>query len=88
VFLLHVIFIDTFFVRPNLAFYENGELIVKRYTILKRYLKVEFYLDFIAFVALLIYISANYRDLVYFKLLFYLKFYSLAKVDRAIINYL
>lgn len=37
---------------------------------------------------LLIYISADYRPLVYLKLLFYLKLISLYKIDKALINYL
>ena len=46
------------------------------------------YLDIVSFIVLLVYISADYRNLVYLKILFYLKAYSLYKVDKSLINYL
>ena len=85
---LAAIFFDMILVRPNLAFYHNGELITRRYVIMKRYFRFEVYLDIVSFMVLLVYISADYRPLVYLKILFYLKVYSLHKVDKSLINYL
>lgn len=55
---------------------------------MKKYFKFEVYLDIVSFVVLLVYVSADYRSLVYLKILFYLKAYSLHKVDKSLINYL
>lgn len=88
VFFLVAILLDMILVRPNLAFYENGELIFRRYVIMKKYFKFEVQLDIMSFLVLLVYISADYRSLVYLKILFYVKVYSLHKVDRSLINYL
>ncbi len=75
-------------VRPNLAFYHNGELITRRFVIMKRYFRFEVYFDIVSFIVLLVYMSVDYRPFVYFKIAFYLKLYSLYKVDKSLINYL
>ncbi len=87
-FLLHALLADMIIVRWNLSFYQDGELVTRRYAIIKKYLKYEVYLDSVSFIVLLIYISGDYRDLVYLKILFYLKVYALYKVDKSLINYL
>lgn len=78
------LFLDTCFVRMNLAFYRNGNLIVKRTFIFTNYLQYDFILDAISLFVYLLYIACGTPKLIYLKILFYLKLSTLNKINDQI----
>lgn len=75
------LFLDTFFVRFNLAFYRNDQLIDTRHEIFVNYLKLHFWLDSVAWLSMFIYYVSFNDHLVYIKLLFFLRIVTLLKID-------
>lgn len=83
---LFLIYIDTFLVRVSIAYYHKGKLISTRVSIFNEYLKPELILNAIAVLSLNIYIGSHNYHMVYIKLLFYLRIYSLNMIDKQILH--
>ena len=73
-------------VRFNISYYQKGKLISSRLTIFKKYIRFQFWIDASAFVVLVLYIASGDAQLVYFKCIFYIKIYSLFKIDNDILH--
>lgn len=72
-------------IRLNLAFYRHGKLIIKRLEIVKHYSKYGLIIDFMGWLVYVIYIASHNHKLIYLKLLFYFKLYSLIKINSEIV---
>lgn len=76
------LFLDTFFVRFNLAFYRHDQLIDTRHEIFANYLRLYFWLDAVAWLSMFIEYICLDDLLVYIKLLFFLRVVTLLKIDN------
>ena len=85
VFFLLILFIDLP-VRFNIAYYQKGKLIKSRLSIFEKYVKFQFWIDLTCFLIVVIYLLSFNRNLIYLKIFFYLKVYSLVKIDRAVLH--
>ena len=79
-------FVDMGFVRVNIAYYQKGKLITSRQSILRKYFSLQLWIDLISNLVLVIYLAAGLPSLVYLKFIFYIKIYTLLKVDHAILH--
>lgn len=68
----------------NLSYYNHGIIVMNRLKIIKEYLKMEFWIDSISILVLIIYIAGDNYNLIYLKFLFYMKCYSIWKYDNQI----
>lgn len=59
------------------AYYSHGLLVTHHRLIVKRYLRVRFYLDILAIVSIIVPVVSGKFALNWIKALFFLKFYSL-----------
>ena len=87
IFLL-ILITDTLFVRFNLAYYKNGKEITSRVDIFEKYIKFRFWIDLTSTVVLFIFIAGGNSNLVYLKIVFYVKIYSLVIIDQEILDWL
>lgn len=78
-------FVDSLFIRTNLAFYRNGKVIVKKSFIFSNYIQYDFPFDAISWLVYLIYAVSGIPKLAYLKLLFYLKVKTVAKINNQIL---
>jgi len=69
-------------IKLNTAYYREGLIVLSRRRILKKYFKLCFWLDAIALVVLIIYLSMRNYQLASFKLLFYVKCYDIWHYDN------
>lgn len=76
------------FIRFNLSYYKLGKLVDSRAKIFDKYIKFKFWIDLVTTIVLLVYISGGDPNLIYLKLVFYLKIISLSSIDREILQYL
>ena len=74
------------FIQFNISFYQRGKLITSRGTIMKKYIKFQFWIDIGSIFLLLIYIVGGNHELIYLKILFYFKITSLIKIDSSILH--
>lgn len=79
-FTLAVLIVDSL-VKLNTGFYRDGLVVLSRKKIIKRYLKLSFWLDSIAISVLIIYIALHNPNVAYLKLLFYVKCYDIWHYD-------
>lgn len=81
-----VFFADLLLVRTRIAYFDS-EMLVRRYELtLKHYLKAQIYMDVIPIVVLTIYFFVGVKELIYLKMLFYLKLYSLIQMNHQVEN--
>ena len=73
-------------VRFNISYYQKGKLIVSRLTIFKKYISFQFWIDVGAVVVIMFYLVGGDAQLIYFKCIFYIKIYSLFKIDNDILH--
>lgn len=85
---LLLLYFDMLVVRICISYYHKGKLVSGRLSIVTAYLQPEFILNLIAILSLTIYISSGKYYLVYLKILFVLKLYSLAHIDSQILHVL
>ena len=83
---LIVLFADMLVVRVNISYYQKGKLICSRASILRKYFRLQLWVDLISNLVLTIYVASGVSSLVYLKFVFYIKVYSLLKVDSAIMH--
>ena len=79
-----MIFFNITIVRPLIGFYKRGTLISSARFTISRYARFEMILNMMAWICLLIYVSAGLPQLVYLKLGFYLMSFSLYRIDDEI----
>ena len=81
-----VLYGDMLLIRVNISYYQKGKLITSRASILKKYFSLQLWIDLISNLVLTIYIASGIPSLVYLKFIFYIKVYTLVKIDSAIMH--
>jgi hypothetical protein len=71
-----VLILDLLFVRGRIAIRKQEVLINSHYFTIKKYLKFQFFLDLISLIILIIYVAVI-DNLIYLKIFFYLKCFTL-----------
>ena len=88
VFFTLILIIDTFVIRFNLAYYKNGKAITSRIDIIRNYMSFRFWIDFVSTAVVFTYIVGGDSNLIYLKILFYIKIYSFFIIDQDILDWL
>lgn len=64
-----------------MGYYDNYRLVMNRRKIFLNYLKAQFLTDLISTIILVIYIAGRVYALAYVKIIFYVKIYSMYKIN-------